>query len=139
MELDSADFPPLPGTSVLRAAPKPLPPFYADNLASPSVNNFDFPMSFVSPTQKLSFKAADFSEGATIWTHSLVGYSLGQRPYYERLLAAMNKTWTLKGSFSLLSMADGLFLLKFTSAEDMEMVFSGGPWFLLGKPFVLQK
>ncbi|KAI0504298.1 hypothetical protein KFK09_015250 [Dendrobium nobile] len=91
------------------------------------------------PTQKLSFKAADFSEGATIWTHSLVGYSLGQHPYYERLLAAMNKTWMLKGSFSLLSMADGFFLLKFTSVEDMEMVFSGGPWFLLGKPFVLQK
>ncbi|PKU67677.1 hypothetical protein MA16_Dca023229 [Dendrobium catenatum] len=137
MELDLAAFPPLPGSSVLGSAPNPLPTSYAENLSSPSLNSYDFPMSFVSPTKKFSFKAKDFSEGANIWTHSLIGYSINQRPYYERLLAAMNKAWVLKGSFSLLSLADGFFLLKFTSAEDMEMVFLGGPWFILGKPFVL--
>ncbi|KAL0904359.1 hypothetical protein M5K25_026453 [Dendrobium thyrsiflorum] len=79
------------------------------------------------------------SSGTSLWTLSLVGYSIGQRPYYERLLSAMNKIWTLKGSLSLLSLADGFFLLKFTSFEDYEMVWSGGPWFLLGKPFILQK
>ncbi|XP_020678498.1 uncharacterized protein LOC110096765 [Dendrobium catenatum] len=132
-------FPPLPGSSVLGSPPSKPQVSYAQNLANPSANTIDFPMSFVSPSKKLSFKAVDFTEGANIWTHSLVGYSIGQRPNYERLLAAMNKLWVLKGSFSLLSMADGFFLLKFTSAEDMELVFSGGPWFLLGKPFILQK
>ncbi|PKU59626.1 uncharacterized protein LOC110106371 [Dendrobium catenatum] len=51
----------------------------------------------------------------------------------------MQKLWPLKGSMSLLSMADGFFLLKFTTSEDLEAILSGGPWFLLGKPFILQR
>ncbi|XP_028555858.1 uncharacterized protein LOC114580959 [Dendrobium catenatum] len=51
----------------------------------------------------------------------------------------MQKLWQLKGSMSLLSLADGFFLLKFSTEEDLEMVLSGGPWFLLGKPFILQR
>ncbi|PKU69120.1 RNA exonuclease 1 [Dendrobium catenatum] len=51
----------------------------------------------------------------------------------------MQKLWPLKGSMTLLSLADGFFLLKFTSPEDLESVLSGGPWFILGKPFILQR
>ncbi|KAI0504295.1 hypothetical protein KFK09_015247 [Dendrobium nobile] len=54
-------------------------------------------MSFFSPSHKLSFKSEDLSEGSSLWSHSLVGYSIGQRPYYERLLSAMKKAWNLKG------------------------------------------
>ncbi|XP_020680859.1 uncharacterized protein LOC110098381, partial [Dendrobium catenatum] len=96
-------------------------------------------MSFVNPTKKLSFAASELTEGKDLWDLCLVGYSLGQRPYYERLLTTMNKAWKLKGSFSLLSLADDFFLLKFTYSEDFDMIWSGGPWFLLGKPFFLQK
>lgn len=97
------------------------------------------PMSFVPPSPKLSFSAIDLSEGSSVWSMSLVGYSIGQRPFYERLLAAMKNVWKLKGSFSLLSLTDGFFLLKFSAKEDFDMVWTGGPWFLLGKPFILQK
>ncbi|PKU78531.1 RNA exonuclease 1 [Dendrobium catenatum] len=51
----------------------------------------------------------------------------------------MKNLWSLKGSMTLLSLADGFFLLKFTTVEDLEMILSGGPWFLLGKPFILQR
>ncbi|XP_020679641.1 uncharacterized protein LOC110097546 [Dendrobium catenatum] len=140
MATDPSGFPPLPGSSILGAIPLSLPPVtYASNLsASPSYSD-EFPMSFVSPAKKLSFKTDDLSEGKSFWNLSLVGYSIGQRPYYERLLAAMNKAWKLKGSFSLLSLADDFFLIKFTSAEDFDLVRTGGPWFLLGKPFILQQ
>ncbi|XP_020697964.1 uncharacterized protein LOC110110709 [Dendrobium catenatum] len=50
----------------------------------------------------------------------------------------MQKLWPLKGSMTLLSLADGFFLLKFSTSEDLEAILSGGPWFLLGKPFILQ-
>ncbi|KAI0520067.1 hypothetical protein KFK09_007532 [Dendrobium nobile] len=50
----------------------------------------------------------------------------------------MQKFWPLKGSMTLLSLADGFFL-KFTSSEELESVLSGGPWFILGKPFILQR
>ncbi|PKU74964.1 hypothetical protein MA16_Dca021203 [Dendrobium catenatum] len=140
MALNPLDFPPMLGSSVLGVPPQPLPPAtYASNLSSSPSSSDEFPMSFVSPTKKLSFKTDDLTEGKNFWHLSLVGYSIGQRPYYERLLAAMNKAWKLKGSFSLLSLADDFFLLKFTSAEDFDMVRTGGPWFLLGKPFILQE
>ncbi|XP_020699578.1 uncharacterized protein LOC110111873 [Dendrobium catenatum] len=51
----------------------------------------------------------------------------------------MRKVWPLKGAISLISLADGFFLIKFSSHEDYDAVWSGGPWFLLGKPFILQQ
>ncbi|XP_020677908.1 uncharacterized protein LOC110096349 [Dendrobium catenatum] len=51
----------------------------------------------------------------------------------------MEKAWKLKGDLSLISLVDDFFLLKFTAVEDYDMVLAGGPWFLLGKPFILQR
>ncbi|XP_020684391.1 uncharacterized protein LOC110100996 [Dendrobium catenatum] len=58
---------------------------------------------------------------------------------YESLLSAIRKVWKLKGMMKLLSLSDGFFMLKFTAHEDYDMALSGGVWFFLGKPFVLQK
>ncbi|KAI0531084.1 hypothetical protein KFK09_000636 [Dendrobium nobile] len=137
MAASPLDFPPLPSSSVLGPSPGGLS--YAANVLASSFKPTPFPASFYSPGQKLSFKADDLSEGKTIWTSALIGYSLGPRPFYERLLKAMQKLWQLKGSMTLLSLEDGFFLLKFSTEEDLEMVLSGGPWFLLGKPFILQR
>ncbi|KAL0928474.1 hypothetical protein M5K25_000358 [Dendrobium thyrsiflorum] len=138
MALSPGDFPPLSPSSLLGPVPPPLSTSFAENLAA-TPPTAPFPLDFVLPAQKLAFVADDLTEGASLWSLSLVGYSLGVRPYYERLLAAMRKVWKLKGELSLLSLADGFFLLKFISSEDFNMVWTGGPWFLLGKPFILQK
>ncbi|KAI0510920.1 hypothetical protein KFK09_011531 [Dendrobium nobile] len=137
--MEISDFPPLQNPSILGPIPASPNVSFAQNLANPSVTQDVFPVSYVGPSQKLTFKEDDLIEGLSVWSFSLVGYSLGPRPYYERLLAAMKKVWTLKGSFSLLSMADGFFLIKFSNQEDFDLVWSGGPWFLLGKPFIIQK
>ncbi|PKU65629.1 RNA exonuclease 1 [Dendrobium catenatum] len=138
MALAPHNFPPLTTTSVLGNPPTGAS--YAANVSAPPPKTNVFPVSFFAPGQKkLSFNVNDLSEGKTIWDNALIGYSLGPRPYYERLLKAMQKLWPLKGSMSLLSMADGFFLLKFTSPEDLEAILTGGPWFLLGKPFILQR
>ncbi|KAI0531384.1 hypothetical protein KFK09_000938 [Dendrobium nobile] len=139
MALLPSDFPPLTGSSLLGAAPILPPISYASNLAAPSSSRDDWPLTFVKPAKKLSFVPNELNEGKEIWNLSLVGYSLGPRPYYERLLASMEKLWKLKGSLSLLSLADDFFLLKFTAVEDYDLVWSGGPWFLLGRPFILQR
>lgn len=59
--------------------------------------------------KKLSFASNDLSKGKSLWNLSLVGYSLRPHPYYERLLAAMEKGLKFKGSLSLLSLADNFF------------------------------
>ncbi|XP_020699745.2 uncharacterized protein LOC110112012 [Dendrobium catenatum] len=137
MAASPLDFPPL--TTSTTTGPHAGGVSYAANVSASSSKPTPFPVTYFTPTHKLSFKADDLSEGKSIWTSALIGYSLGPRPYYERLLKAMLKLWQLKGSLSLLSLADGFFLLKFSTEEDLEMVLSGGPWFLLGKPFILQR
>ncbi|XP_020673293.1 uncharacterized protein LOC110092929 [Dendrobium catenatum] len=137
--MEISDFPPLQNPSILGPIPASSNVSFAKNLANPSATQDDFPVSFVRPSQKLAFKEDDLTEGLSVWSFSLVGYSLGPRPYYERLLAAMKKVWILKGSFSLLSMADDFFLIKISNQEDFDLVWSRGPGFLLGKPFILQK
>lgn len=87
----------------------------------------------------IPFSGDKLSKGGEEWTFCLVGYSIGRRPFYEALLGAINKTWSLKGSVKLLSLSDGFFLFRFTCQEDFDLVWSRGVWFLLGKPFVFQK
>ncbi|PKU72247.1 hypothetical protein MA16_Dca006247 [Dendrobium catenatum] len=139
MDLPPKDFPPLTSSSLLGAAPILPPLSYASNLAASPSPREEWPLSYVKPAKKLSFIMDDLNEGKALWNLSLVGYSLGPRPYYERLLASMERAWKLKGSLSLLSLADDFFLLKFTAVEDYNMVWSGGPWFLLGRPFIVQR
>lgn len=121
MDSSATAFPPLPSSSVLGPSPAGLSKAaiggtsYAANVSASSFKPATFPVSFYSPPRKLSFKADDLSEGKDIWTSALIGYSLGPRPYYERLVKAMQRLWTLKGSMTLLSLADGFFLLKFST------------------------
>ncbi|XP_028553650.1 uncharacterized protein LOC110096650 [Dendrobium catenatum] len=87
----------------------------------------------------IPFSSEKLAKGGDDWRLCLVGYSIGRRPFYEALLGAINKTWNLKGSLQLLSLSDGFFLFRFSCVEDYDMAWSKGVWFLLGKPFVLQK
>lgn len=94
---------------------------------------------FPSEPDIVPFSEEKLSLGAGDWTHCLVGYSIGRRPFYEALLSAIHKTWTLKGELKMLSLSDGFFLFRFSCEEDLDHVWSRGVWFLLGKPFILQK
>ncbi|KAL0929059.1 hypothetical protein M5K25_000999 [Dendrobium thyrsiflorum] len=100
----------------------------------------DIPLSFFpKELEIIPFAGERLTKGAEHWNMCLVGYSVGRRPFYEALLNAIRNTWTLKGSFQLLSLSEGFFLLRFTAMEDYDMAWSKGVWFFLGKPFLLQK
>ncbi|KAL0920091.1 hypothetical protein M5K25_009199 [Dendrobium thyrsiflorum] len=87
----------------------------------------------------IPFSGVNLTKGAVDRKLCLVGYSVGRRPFYEALLAAVKKTWHLKGSLQLLSLSDGFFLFKFSCAEDFKTVWSRGVWFILGRPLIFQK
>ncbi|PKU76688.1 RNA exonuclease 1 [Dendrobium catenatum] len=134
----ATNFPPLPsGSSGVPVAP--LRDW--NNIFAPSeVATDNIPLSFFPEEPEIvPFSGEKLLAGAQGWSLCLVGYSLGRRPYYETLLGAIKRTWSLKGSVKLLSLSDGFFLLRFTSSEDFDMVWNRGVWFLLGRPFVLQK
>ncbi|KAL0911502.1 hypothetical protein M5K25_019650 [Dendrobium thyrsiflorum] len=92
----------------------------------------DIPLSYLPKEPEIiPFAGERLSKGAEDWKLCLVGYSVGRRPFYEALLKAIRNTWKLKGSFQLLSLSDGFFLLRFTSMEDYDMAWSKGVWFFL--------
>ncbi|KAI0498900.1 hypothetical protein KFK09_019798 [Dendrobium nobile] len=132
------DFPPLVSSSLggARTTPRDWSKvFVSENSAPKSLNFSHFP----SKPEIIPFSGQKLQQGGEDWKFCLVGYSIGRRPFYEALLGAINKIWSLKDSVKLLSLNDGFFLLRFSCSEDYEMVWSRGVWFLLGKPFVLQK
>ncbi|KAL0919520.1 hypothetical protein M5K25_011618 [Dendrobium thyrsiflorum] len=97
----------------------------SDPSSSSSKLNLSF---FPSEPDIIPFSGDKLSKGASDWKLCLVGYSVGRRPFYEALLAAVKKTWPLKGSIQLLSLSDGFFLFRFSCDEDYEMVWSRGVW-----------
>ncbi|KAL0923294.1 hypothetical protein M5K25_007345 [Dendrobium thyrsiflorum] len=136
----STAFPPL-SSSVLAAIPPTTNRNWTSMFDPPEASSSDnIPLSFYpEEPMTIAFYGEKLSKGAEDWNLCLVGYSIGKRPFYEALLGAIRKTWQLKGEFQLLSLSDGFFLLHFSSLEDFDLVWSRGVWFLLGKPFILQK
>ncbi|XP_020699220.2 uncharacterized protein LOC110111614 [Dendrobium catenatum] len=137
--LSASDFPPL--SVYAGGSSSSTPSRVWKNIVIDSVPiSKDLPLSFLPHKPDIIPFAGDrLVKGAENWNLCLVGYSIGRRPYYEALLGAIRKTWTLKGSMQLLSLSDGFFLLRFTIEEDYEMAWSKGMWFFLGRPFLLQK
>ncbi|XP_020672720.2 uncharacterized protein LOC110092491 [Dendrobium catenatum] len=132
-----SDFPPLPGGSSSPSPPNRLwKHFFAPTVSNPSDLHFTF---HPSEPDIIPFSCEKLAKGTESCNLSLVGYSIGRRPFYEALLGFMKKTWALKGSLQLLSLSDGFFLLCFTCFEDYDKIWAKGVWFLLGKPFILHK
>lgn len=87
----------------------------------------------------ISFSDEELDEGSKECDLSLVGYSLGKRPFNGALLDAIKKVWNLKGNMDLISLNEGFFLFKFSYEEDFNLAWMGVPWFLFGKYFILKK
>ncbi|KAL0915597.1 hypothetical protein M5K25_016026 [Dendrobium thyrsiflorum] len=128
-----------PSAFAIGAGPSPSALSYSNIVSSPRPGNAFTLSSSPSLEDPLDFTEVHVKAARDEWGLSLVGYSIGRRPYYESLLSAIRKTWTLKGMLKLLSLSEGFFMLKFSSPDDYEMALAGGVWFFLGKPFVLQK
>ncbi|KAI0510938.1 hypothetical protein KFK09_011549 [Dendrobium nobile] len=90
--------------------------------ASEELNLTHFPLE----PKIVHFSGEKLSKGDDDWSHCLVRYSIGHRPYYEALLGAIKKTWNLKGSLQMLSLSDDFFLFHFACSEDLDMVWSKG-------------
>ncbi|PKU77052.1 hypothetical protein MA16_Dca001658 [Dendrobium catenatum] len=134
----SSEFPPLGSSSggVAQVLPRNWNQVFAPDASAPKAFHFTH---HPSKLQIIPFSGDKLSKGGEDWKLCLIGYSIGRRPFYEALLGAIKKTWSLKGSLQLLSLNEGFFLLRFSCQEDLDMAWSHGVWFLLGKRFVLQK
>ncbi|KAI0516631.1 hypothetical protein KFK09_009308 [Dendrobium nobile] len=137
--LSLSEFPPLPGANATAVVLPSVGLNFILNLTKEDPVATDFSLEFVPPSIKVPFPAEELAYGTPNWSLSLVGYSIGPRPTYLSLMNALKKAWDLKGSMDMLSLNDGFFLFKFSSPEDYNSAWTGGPWFFFGHPFILQK
>ncbi|PKU74754.1 RNA exonuclease 1 [Dendrobium catenatum] len=139
--LSSLSFPPLnPLFNTKTPISSTLERLWSSIAASPEPVLDSLPVSLIeTPEVIVPFNKEYTAAAASEWKLSLVGYSVGKRPYYEALLSTAKRIWKLKGTLQLIALSDGFFLFNFSNAEDYEMVWSKGAWFFHGKPFVFQK
>ncbi|KAL0913533.1 hypothetical protein M5K25_016998 [Dendrobium thyrsiflorum] len=122
-------FPPLNSSS--SAGPSQPSPnllcLWSNIFASPEPTAPSLPISLMeTPEEIVPFNKAFTDVAASEWNLSLVGYSVGKRPYYETLLSTAKRIWKLKCTFQLIALSDGFFLFKFCNEEDYDMVWSKG-------------
>ncbi|KAL0927271.1 hypothetical protein M5K25_001434 [Dendrobium thyrsiflorum] len=135
-----ADFPPLSNPNPPPTTSPPSHPLVWDRIFSDPSPTCEFPIStLVTPEETIRFPKAAIAAASEEWNLTLVGYSMGKRPFYVTLLNTVRRSWKLKGTLKLISLNEGFFLFNFSTKEDFDMIWNKGAWFILGKPFVFQK
>ncbi|WOL01154.1 hypothetical protein Cni_G09868 [Canna indica] len=71
------------------------------------------------------------------WANSLYGKFYGRTPSLMVVQQVMLRIWKIRCSVQVLYLAAGFFCFKFASAEDLNVVMIGGPWFLGGQALLL--
>ncbi|XP_020272316.1 uncharacterized protein LOC109847499 [Asparagus officinalis] len=73
------------------------------------------------------------------WNSTLIGYVLGDKPFYSHLKGCVGRLWKLTCSLEIYSRENGFFFFKFGSNEEMNRVLNGGPWLFDGRLIILKK
>ncbi|XP_028554324.1 uncharacterized protein LOC114580555 [Dendrobium catenatum] len=97
MESSTHHFPPLSCSSLKSIHVNPLQD-WSNIVNLVSFSSKDIPVSLYNePDEVVVFPKAKTDVASEEWSLALVGYSVGRRPYYEALLAAIKKAWKLQG------------------------------------------
>ncbi|XP_020243286.1 uncharacterized protein LOC109821513 [Asparagus officinalis] len=73
------------------------------------------------------------------WNNTLIGYVLGDKPFYSHLKGCVGRLWKLKCSLEIYSRENGFFFFKFGCKEELNRVLNGGPWLFDGRLIILKK
>ncbi|XP_020266255.1 uncharacterized protein LOC109841719 [Asparagus officinalis] len=73
------------------------------------------------------------------WNNTLIGYVLGDKPFYSHLKGCVGRLWKPKCSLEIYSRENGFFFFKFGCHEELNRVLNGGPWLFDGRLIILKK
>lgn len=72
------------------------------------------------------------------WGNTLVGYVMGNRPFYSHLKACVGRLWRTTCSLEIHSRENGFFFFKFGTKEECDRVLNEGPWLFDGRLIILK-
>jgi len=72
------------------------------------------------------------------WNNTLVGYVVGDKPFYSQLKGCVGRLWKLSCSLEIHSRENGYFFFKFGSKDECDRVLNQGPWLFDGRLIILK-
>lgn len=82
-------------------------------------------LSYVKPTEVLSFSAAELCEGASLWNSALIGMVEGASPSYIEVVKYSRNAWKDVGVARVHQLRKGIFLFDFNGEEDKAKILDG--------------
>ncbi|ONI13814.1 hypothetical protein PRUPE_4G246900 [Prunus persica] len=73
------------------------------------------------------------------WQNALIIKLLGRSHTYNYLHARLQQKWSLIGGWKLVDLVNDYFVVRFELEEDINFVFTRGPWIIAGQYLVMQK
>ncbi|KAJ6387195.1 hypothetical protein OIU78_016993 [Salix suchowensis] len=73
------------------------------------------------------------------WSRCMIGCFTGYRIPYHAVNLIARKVWDSYGLEQVLTVADGFYIFRFTSEEEVLEIIEKGPWMFGGKNIILQK
>ncbi|KAA8542581.1 hypothetical protein F0562_023733 [Nyssa sinensis] len=85
-----------------------------------------------------SIENQDVVDELTRLKNSLLGYVMGEKLSFKKMLGFIRRLWKNMGNVQLHSIREGHFLFEFAQAEDKMKAMEEGPWSVESKPPILK-
>ena len=82
---------------------------------------------------------SEIDSNAYKWENTLVGYVLGDKPFYMHLKACVHRMWRPSCSLDIFSRENGYFFFKFGTKEECNRILQTGPWLFDGRLISLKQ
>ncbi|KAJ6672988.1 ZINC KNUCKLE CX2CX4HX4C-RELATED [Salix viminalis] len=79
------------------------------------------------------------TDNAEQWNRCIVGFFPGYRMNYHTVTTVANRVWKTEGLESVMSTANGFWLFRFQTEDQMQAILERGPWMFGGKAIILQQ
>lgn len=79
------------------------------------------------------------SDARNQWRNAIVVYVVGPKPYYPYFKEYILRVWKPMGEFSIFSMENGFYVIKFSKEKDCLNVLEGGPYYYNKKLMMMKR
>jgi len=117
-----------PSTGPPRFAPGSMPTLWRDIRVNERKLNSGCEIEFIEPLNSIdgssyvSILKSEIDENIDKWSNTLVGYVIGNKPFYVHLKACISRLWKPKCSSDIFSRENGFFFFKFGSGDECNRV-----------------
>ena len=86
-----------------------------------------------------SISRSDILDNVNKWSNTLVGYVMGNKPFFTHLKACVSRLWKPDCSLDIYSRENGFIFFRFETKSECDRILYGGPWLFDGRLIILKR